>query len=86
MWGHKLLKPKSHFVFPLCTKRQTNGPSFPLEFSLSRFFSFPLTGGGAVLMDSNMLCSYSGPLNNADLRYGGLEVPNLQVVKNPSYN
>ena len=37
-------------------------------------------------MDSNMLCSYSGPLNNADLRYGELEVPNLQVVKNPSYN
>lgn len=72
MWGHTLLKPKSHFVFPLCTKHQTNGPGFPLEFSLSTFFSFPLTERGALLMDSNMLCSYSGPLNNADLRYGGV--------------
>ena len=37
-------------------------------------------------MDSNMLCSYGGPVNNADLRYGGLGVPNLRAVKSPSYN
>ena len=77
--GHKLLKLKLKFDFPLHTKHQTNGLGFPLEFALSRFFSFPLilTGRGALLMDSNMLCSYSGLVNNADLRYGGLGVPNL---------
>ena len=87
--GAQVAKTQINFYFPLCTKHHTNGPGFPLEFALSGFFSFPLilTGRRALLMDSNMLCSYSGPLNNADRsQIRELGVLNLRAVKNPSYN